>query len=62
MATFTAIVDDQNPSVQYSGNWVKEGATEEFNGTTSRGVDSTATASFTFNGESSALSRYVSDS
>jgi hypothetical protein len=48
----TAIVDDRDPNINFTGRWVLDGAPPEFMGTTSRAVDKTAVASYDFVGMS----------
>ncbi|KAJ7320796.1 hypothetical protein DFH08DRAFT_754014 [Mycena albidolilacea] len=52
MATHTAIVDDRDPLIQYSGSWVPGGAPVEFDSTTMTTVDAGSTATFSFIGTS----------
>ncbi|KAF7364582.1 hypothetical protein MVEN_00327200 [Mycena venus] len=52
MATQTAIVDDQDPLIKYSGTWTRGGASQEFDSTTMSSTTAGSTASFTFVGTS----------
>ncbi|KAK6966819.1 hypothetical protein R3P38DRAFT_873322 [Favolaschia claudopus] len=52
MTTNTAIVDDRDPTISYSGSWVLTGSIEEFNSTTTFSTEQDASATFNFNGTS----------
>ncbi|KAJ7912897.1 hypothetical protein B0H13DRAFT_2005851 [Mycena leptocephala] len=52
MTTNAAIVDDQDPLVQYAGTWNRAGAAEEFDSTTTWSATAGTTASFPFVGTS----------
>ncbi|KAK7022288.1 hypothetical protein R3P38DRAFT_2960297 [Favolaschia claudopus] len=49
MTTHTAIVDDRDPAIAYSGSWLLGGVAEEFDGTTTAPTgQNAATAAFSF--------------